>query len=68
MAVSCSFNVIDIESKFLPDKNMLVSSANKTDMTDMPNITLVCEDKLNRFYQNITKQYDKCIFRLHIIE
>ena len=31
MMVSCSFNVIDIDCKFLPDKNMLVSSANKTD-------------------------------------
>ena len=31
MAVSYSFNVIDIDCKILPDKNMLVSSANKTD-------------------------------------
>ena len=31
MVVSCSFNVIDINCKCLPDKNMLVSSANKTD-------------------------------------
>ena len=31
MAVSCAFNVKDIDYKFLPDKNMLVSLANKTD-------------------------------------
>ena len=31
MAVSYSFNVLDIYFKFLPDKNILVSSANKTD-------------------------------------
>ena len=31
MAVSCSFNAIAIDGKFLPDINILVSSANKTD-------------------------------------
>ena len=31
MAANCSLNVIDIECNFLPDKNMLVSSANKAD-------------------------------------
>ena len=31
MAASCSFNVLDIDSNFLPDKNMLVPSAYKTD-------------------------------------
>ena len=31
MAVSCSFNALAIDGKFLPDINILVSSANKTD-------------------------------------
>ena len=31
MAVSCSFNAIAIDGNFLPDMNILVSSANKTE-------------------------------------